>query len=325
MVYEEMKDITDIELDAIPVDKDLQELKTHGNPEFPVQVYPVTLSQMCLKLVRWHWHPEIEMIYMLNGKVEALVDDESIVLSAGQGIFVNQNVLHSFHLVDDYDAVFFSLVFHPSMIFGYGSVALSIKYLSPILENPNMKYLVLDESDSDTAPLIAYMKQIRTQFTHGEYGHELICKAYICNLWNELLKVPRNDSTMVIKSKRILNDEQRIKDAILYIEQYFADPITLEDIARSIHISKSECCRCFQRVLRQTPFEYLLKYRIFHAAKLIQQQDPKANNISNLAITVGFGNISYFNKVFKRYLHMTPTEYKRKQSKDDITTPISSP
>ena len=88
---------------------------------------------------------------------------------------------------------------------------------------------------------------------------------------------------------------------------------TLDEIAESIHISKSECCRCFQRVLRVTPFEYLLKYRIFYATKLIQQQDPAASSISNLAITVGFGNISYFNKVFKRVLNMTPTEYKKQE------------
>lgn len=319
MIHEDMKDLTDAERNAIPVGNDLQELKIHGNFEFPVMVYPVTLSQMYLKLIRWHWHPEIEMIYMLEGKVEAMVDEESIILSPGQGIFVNQNILHAFHRAEGYDAVFFSVVFHPAMIFGYGSAALSVKYLSTISENPNMKYLILQDNDPYTAPLIEHMKQIRHYYTTGEYGYELICKANICLMWNALLKVPRDESSMVIKSKRIINDEQRIKDAILYIEQHFTDPITLDDIARSIHISKSECCRCFQRVLRQTPFEYLLKYRIFHATKLIQHQDPSANNISNLAITVGFGNISYFNKVFKRYLHMTPTEYKKVTSKLPVT------
>ena len=313
MIYDDMKDITDVERDAVPVGKDLQELKTHGNLEFPITVYPVTLSKMYLKLIRWHWHPEIEMIYILDGRVEALVDDDSVILSPGQGIFVNQNVLHAFHLVEDYDAVFFSVVFHPAMIFGYGSVAMSVKYLSPILENPQMKYLILGNDDPYTAPLIDYMKQIRDSYFKEDFGYELICKAAVCNLWNALLKVPRNESATVLKSKRIVNDEQRIKDAILYIENHFAEPITLDDIACSIHISKSECCRCFQRVLRQTPFEYLLKYRIFHAAKLIQHQDENADSISNLAITVGFGNISYFNKVFKRYLHMTPTEYKRER------------
>ena len=315
MVHEDMQNLTEVELDAIVVNKDLQELKVHGNLEFPVMVYPITLSQMYLKLIRWHWHPEIEMIYLLKGQVEALVDDESIILTPGQGIFVNQNVLHAFHRVEEFDAVFFSIVFHPAMIFGYGSAALSVKYLSPILENPHMKYLVLSDDDPYTSPIIEHMKQVRDHYNAKEYGYELVCKANICNLWNVLLKVPRDESATIVKSKRIINDEQRIKEAILYIEQHFADPITLDDIARSIHISKSECCRCFQRVLRQTPFEYLLKYRIFHAAKLIQHQDPSANSISNLAITVGLGNISYFNKVFKRYLRMTPTEYKREKVK----------
>lgn len=311
MIREDMNDLTDVERNAVPVGKDLQELKVHGNLEFPVMVYPVTLSQMYLKLIRWHWHPEIEMIYMLEGKVEALVDEESIILTPDQGIFINQNVLHSFCCIEGHEAVFFSVVFHPALIFGYGSASLSVKYLSPISENPNMKYVLLNDDDPYTAPLIESMKQVRTYYSEGEYGYELACKAAICQLWNQLLKIPCDTSNMVIKSKRIINDEQRIKDAILYIEKHFADPITLDDIAGSIHISKSECCRCFQRVLRQTPFEYLLKYRIFHAAKLIQHQDPNASSISNLAITVGFGNISYFNKVFKRYLHITPTEYKR--------------
>ena len=318
MVHEDMQNLTEVELDAIVVNKDLQELKVHGNLEFPVMVYPITLSQMYLKLIRWHWHPEIEMIYLLKGQVEALVDDESIILTPGQGIFVNQNVLHAFHRVEEFDAVFFSIVFHPAMIFGYGSAALSVKYLSPILANPHLKSLVLSDDDPYTSPIIEHMKQVRDHYNAKEYGYELVCKANICNLWNVLLKVPRDESATIVKSKRIINDEQRIKEAILYIEQHFADPITLDDIARSIHISKSECCRCFQRVLRQTPFEYLLKYRIFHAAKLIQHQDPSANSISNLAITVGFGNISYFNKVFKRYLRMTPTEYKRDKSQVKI-------
>lgn len=311
MIQENNNPLIEEEYKTILVGKDLKELTPHGNLDFPVKIYPVTLSQTYLKLISWHWHSEIEMIYMLDGKAEALVDEETITLTPGQGLFINQNVLHAIHRVEGYDAVFFSIVFHPAIIFGYGTSSLSIKYLSPISENPHMKFLILDEEDPYTGPLIKNIKQIRACYNAGEYGYELICKSSICRMWNALLKIPRDDASMVIKSKRIVNDEQRIKDAILYIEQHFAEPITLDDIARSIHISKSECCRCFQRVLRQTPFEYLMKYRIFHAAKLIQHQDLAANSISNLAITVGFGNISYFNKVFKRYLHMTPTEYKK--------------
>jgi len=256
MILEDMKEITDVERDAVPVGEDLQELKTHGNLEFPVMIYPVTLSQMYLKLIRWHWHPEIELVYVLEGKVEAFVDDDSIILTPGQGLFINQNVLHAFQRVEDYEAVFFSIVFHPSMIFGYGNAVLSVKYLSPILENPNMKHYILNVEDPYTALIIELMHKIRNDYSSGHFGFEITCKANICHIWNELLKIPRDEATMIVKAKRIVHDEQRIKDAIVYIEQHFADPITLDDIARSIHISKSECCRCFQRVLRVTPTEY---------------------------------------------------------------------
>ena len=309
MVHEDMQNLTEVELDAIVVNKDLQELKVHGNLEFPVMVYPITLSQMYLKLIRWHWHPEIEMIYLLKGQVEALVDDESIILTPGQGIFVNQNVLHAFHRVEEFDAVFFSIVFHPAMLFGYGSAALSVKYLSPILENPHMKYLVLSDDDPYTSPIIEHMKQVRDHYNAKEYGYELVCKANICNLWNVLLKVPRDESATIVKSKRIINDEQRIKDAIVYIEQHFADPITLDDIARSIHISKSECCRCFKRAIGMSPFEYLMKYRIEESTRRMRM-NPHAS-VSEIAGCVGFNNTSYYNKIFKKFMGCTTTEYRK--------------
>ena len=313
MFIDKIKEITDVERDAVPVSQNLQEMKIHGNIDFPVMIYPVTLSELYLRLIRWHWHPEIELIYVLEGKLEALVDEESFLLDPGQGILVNSNVLHAFRRVEGYEAVFFSIVFHPTFIFGYGNAALSVKYMNPIVNNPDMKYLILQEEDSYTGLIIDLMKQIRDTYTAQEFGYELICKAHLCNLWHLLLKLPHRQKSSIAKSKRIINDEQRIKEAILFIEEHFAEPITLDEIAASIHISKSECCRCFQRVLRVTPFEYLLKYRIFYATKLMQQQDPAASSISNLAITVGFGNISYFNKVFKRVLNMTPTEYKKQE------------
>lgn len=313
MFIDEIKEITDLERDAVPVGQNLQEMKVHGDIDFPLILYPVTLSELYFRLIRWHWHPEIELIYVVEGKVDALIDEESFILEPGQGIMVNQNVLHAFRRVEGYESVFISIVFHPRLIFEYGTASLSVKYLNPIVNNPDMKYLILQDDDPHTAPVITYMKQIENLYNSREFGYEIACKAALCNLWHVLLKLPQHPKLPVSKSKRLLNDEQRIKDAIVFIEEHFAEPITLDEIAASIHISKSECCRCFQRVLRITPFEYLLKYRIFYATKLIQQQDPAASSISNLAITVGFGNISYFNKVFKRVLKMTPTEYKKQE------------
>ena len=106
-------------------------------------------------------------------------------------------------------------------------------------------------------------------------------------------------------------DEQRVKQAMLFIRMHHAEPISLEEIAGSVHISKSECCRCFSRTLQMTPFEYLMKYRIFEATrKMAQSPQEPPMSIADLAMSVGFNNTSYFNKLFKKYLGCTPTYYR---------------
>ena len=77
MFIDEIKEITDLERDAVPVGQNLQEMKVHGDIDFPLILYPVTLSELYFRLIRWHWHPEIELIYVVEGKVDALIDEES--------------------------------------------------------------------------------------------------------------------------------------------------------------------------------------------------------------------------------------------------------
>ena len=109
---------------------------------------------------------------------------------------------------------------------------------------------------------------------------------------------------------QVVLDESRTKAAITYIMEHYEEPITLQDIADSIHISKSECCRCFKRCLQLTPFDYLLKYRIYSAVDLLAQ-DSSTLSISDIALKVGFNSSSYFNKLFKKYIGYTPSAYKK--------------
>ncbi len=87
------------------------------------------------------------------------------------------------------------------------------------------------------------------------------------------------------------------------------EPITLNDIAEAILVSKSECCRCFKRATGLSPFEYLMKYRITESAKYMHRKSHES--ISEIAGAVGFNNTSYFNKVFKKFMGCTPTEYRQ--------------
>ena len=274
-------------------------------------------------MIRWHWHDEVEVMIINHGEVYFLTDDTKIVLKAGQGVLINQDTMHSIKPVDpDANCSLYSTVFHPSFLFSYGNTVMSGKYLTPVLSSPVFRYMILDESEPVAEKVLNLINSVIAVNMTKKYGFELVTKSYLCQFWVLLLEnvIPQN----VKKSKTasLSQDEIRVKDAIRYIEEHYADHIALEDLADAISISKSECCRCFRRTLQLTPIEYLMKYRIFKAANMIQSDDPAARSISDLAFAVGFNNASYFNKVFKQFLKCTPSEYRRNLKKDPTSSPF---
>ena len=147
-----------------------------------------------------------------------------------------------------------------------------------------------------------------------QFCYELYTKDYLIRIWILMLESRQEEFEAIPKSKehRVNMDEVRAKEAIRFIEEHYTEPISLDDIAASIHVSKSECCRCIKRCMKMTPFEYLMKHRIYVAAGLLC--DPDCNDsIAELASKVGFNSSSYFNKLFRKYLKCTPTQYKARQ------------
>ena len=84
----------------IRMDKENRELKAHGSYEFPVNISYEQLSRYERGSFSWHWHPEIELTFVLSGQIGYQVNGKSYVLKEGDGIFCNTNALHSGHMID---------------------------------------------------------------------------------------------------------------------------------------------------------------------------------------------------------------------------------
>lgn len=278
---------------------------------FPVVTYFLDLSKMYMGAIRWHWHDELEILIINNGRANVLVDNIQVEMSAGQALLINQGVLHSIRPIENEKCTFYSMIFHPTLLFGYGQTYFSTKFLTPIISSTSLKCLKLDESVPWHERLIDHVNNAIAANLTQRFGYELVTKAELCLFWAGILEhhtpaeAPAQDA-----SGENSSDSRRVKEAILYVEKHHTEAITLDDIAASIHVSKSECCRCFKRTLHITPIEYVMKYRIFEATRKIKRGDPEAKSISSLAMSVGFNNASYFNKLFKKYVQCTPSQYK---------------
>lgn len=96
--------------------------------------------------------------------------------------------------------------------------------------------------------------------------------------------------------------------AIRYIHERYSYPITVEDIAHYVGISRSYLFRKFQGKTGQSPKDYLDSYRLKHAGQLLRETDL---SITAIAYSVGFENNLYFSKAFRKYTGTSPSEYRK--------------
>lgn len=291
-----------------PVSYGNYERKDYGSLDYPVSVTYLDLHKSYMNRIRWHWHDEVEIIIVDAGTAEVSTDDTSYTLNPGQGIIINQNVMHSIESSNHKNCTFYSFAFHPDFLFGIKSNYLQVQFLFPVQNHSLFKALVLDEKNPWHERMLDVINDAIAVNTAKPFGYEVATKGYLCLFWSELVgQLPQLEAA---PPPRVSLDEQRVKQAMLFIRTHHAESISLDEIAESVHISKSECCRCFARTLQMTPFEYLMRYRILEATKKMAKHPDEPISIADLALSVGFNSTSYFNKLFKKFLGCTPTYYR---------------
>lgn len=274
--------------------------------DYPVEIINYDFSDSNPLIVRWHWHEDIEFQYITEGQFYITCGETNLTATKGDIIFINQNVHHFMTPACQEHCQLCSIIVNPQFIVGLGQLELQKKYVSPVLLSPKLENLHIKTDYENYEIWNKYIQELISLNDKRLPGYELLTKAALLNLWKQLYDIAANDKNL--SSKTASQDEQRTKQAVLYIHEHFMEAVTLDDIASSIMVSKSECCRCFKRTLGITPFEYLMKYRIQEAAKRIHRKPQ--DSISEIAGSVGFNNTSYFNKIFKKYMECTPSEYR---------------
>ncbi len=299
-----------------------EDFAEHTNHDYPVGIYYVDLDRMYMNRVRWHWHEEMEIDLVRSGCASFSVGEEDVILNAEDAIWINRNRIHSIHPLTP-ETVILSILFHPSYLFENTDSYLADKYYLPLIDSAAFPFVVLTEEDTAGRQVMDCVTTILHANLNKAFGFELVTKSQLCLLWLSLMDNLRRHP-LPGGNLQALTDESRVLEAIRFIHNNYTKPLTLNDIAESIPLSKSECCRCFKRTLRMSPFDYLLQYRIYISARMMQKNAPQAESISLLSASIGFNNPSYYNKIFKKYLGCTPTVYREqiKKSHRDSLSPF---
>lgn len=285
-----------------------RETKEHGSFSFPVSISIEHIQAYDQGTFLWHWHPEIELTRIMSGEMEYQINDTTYHLCAGDGIFGNSNSLHTGRRIHNRECTYLSITFHPRFLYGYENSILQSKYMDFITSNDSFASLPFTSTIDWQKEILETMNEIYQLSLKPTEDFEFAVHMKLLSIWQKLYF---HFSKQPEKEKKSLLHIQRLREILKFVHENYADEISLDVIAASVSLSKSECCRFFKKHMNMTIFDYILYYKIQRSLPLLW----KDQSITDVALSVGFTSASYYTQIFKRYMKCTPLQYRKSISR----------
>ena len=241
-----------------------------------------------------HWHEHIEMMFLCEGECDFHVGGQSYTALPGDLMIANSAEIHSFTVKERMR--FYSLLLFPSF---FDDIDVSGLRLKGIVKSD--KYV--NEC----------FREMYREYTNREKMSDMMLKSCAYRL---VAYLGRNCSG---EDSSASNDSQKLKrlySLIEYISNNYAEKISTKDLAAYCFLSEEHLCRFFKNAVGKTVTEYINQYRVEKAAVLLFNTEE---TVGAIGASVGYDDVNYFSRVFKRIKGITPKEY-RKQSKNERHT-----
>ena len=252
--------------------------------------------------VPWHWHEALEFGYVVEGRVKVSTTTQTQTLQKGEAYFTNSNALITVENIEN--CILDSHLFHPIFLSGHFKSVFETKYLNPVTQNKDIDLLCFRGETESQRKLLGKLRQLSQLQSQPDV--EFQTRSLIGEIWLFLLSVIQEADSSVYRCAG--KNQDRLLTMLSFIQENYAEKLTLEQIADAASISTRECLRCFRESIRQSPMDYLIEYRIRAAKKLLETTDL---SITDIALTCGFNSNSYFTKLFHRICGKAPNTYRR--------------
>ncbi|WP_070000418.1 AraC family transcriptional regulator [Cellulosilyticum sp. I15G10I2] len=282
----------------------LKEHKQHGENMLPIALYTVTHYETG-QILPYHWHNELEFIYLSNGEAVFTIDNEVFTVQAGECIFVNGGQIHS-GFSKTTDCAYFSVVFNTELL------THSFDACREYFDGIKMGKLKICTHFKSVAPsqnkIICEIKVIIEELTAKNIGYELALKSKLLSIFNILFRenlytLMSENHNSPLQSKKY----HTLKKIMGYIYQNYDKKIKLTDIGASVSFTPQYLCKFFKEMTDTSIAVYINHYRIEAASALLK---TSTLSITDIALECGFDNLSYFNRVFKKQMECTPTVFR---------------
>lgn len=257
-----------------------------------------TLNKTLYGYIPIHWHNALQYVYVINGKLNVRISEESIIVNRGEGLFINSNIVHEIkEQIEDTEFFCWNIEIEDN----YKEIEKN--YLNMILNpNNNVPFIHLSPYNYEQKQLIENIKNAGEKFVKKVKHFKL---EVTINYYKSLKHLVNIIGATDENSTYYFDD--RVKILIEFIKENYSTNISLQILSRRVHLSKAETIRLFKKYVGQTPFEYILNVRLENSVKLLKNNNT--DTVTEIAYACGFSTTSYFIRKFKERYSFTPKQF----------------
>ncbi|RKN78176.1 AraC family transcriptional regulator [Ulvibacterium marinum] len=253
----------------------------------------------------WHYHPEIELVYVNGGTGKRQIGSHVSYYGNGDLILIGSNLPHC--------------GFTDALTGNESETVIQMKadFLGNDFFNiPEMKKIqnLFEMAQGGIAFSGKTKRKIGEKMEILEYQGDFQRLLSILNILNELalsqdFKV-LNAEGFAMKTE--VKDNDRINKVFNFVKANFKEEISLDEMADLVSMTVPSFCRYFKKITNKTFVQFANEYRLVHASKLLAE---KPMSITDVCFESGFNNFSHFNKQFKAFTGQNPSEYRNQLKK----------
>lgn len=264
----------------------LRELIEHRSNNLPIAIYETSSFY-------YHWHEEYEFIYTKEQPALCIINGKQIVLEPGMGLVIQPGDLHMLDMPPS--SYILAIVVHLSFW--------SNREDAELFDGRLLFQSLLMPWNPQEKKILDTFERIVECYRNKGYGYEFRLRILVGSVFADMLGQrmykPREHSNKLHES---------VFPAILaYIHQNYMQELSLENLVREFHYSKSYIIRIFRQNANMTPVEYIKRYRL---EKAKERLFSSTKSVLEVAIECGFQNVSYFTRSFKKHTGITPGAFR---------------
>ncbi|MBD2845445.1 helix-turn-helix transcriptional regulator [Paenibacillus sp. IB182496] len=269
------------------------------------------------KPVARHRHSFIELIYIYSGECHQTINDKEVSMKKGELCILDTNTYHSIGNTGEDDIIINCLMRKSYFDWAFlsrlsGNDIFSSFLTHAIYENKHSNEYILIHSGANEA-ISRIMHTILCEYFNKQPCSDEIINAYMVILFAEMLRMYRGDVNA--RNFEALKNTQ-ITDILDHIQTNY-QTVTLESTARHFNFNANYLGKVLKKITGHSFIHLVHQIRLGQAGLLLRNSEISIQAVAN---EVGYENINFFYRLFKRKHNCSPAEY-RKQSRHDKAPP----